>query len=526
MSKKNILLSTVSGVLTVTISVTVLSALIKNSKIKQDSPYSSESIVFDANEDVLTTFFEEDSIALPDATTSPTSVYSEKKEDIKEDITTTKYNETTKPDSDSKKTNVQVIDDYNMYLNNLNEIIKNKNFPSDASNIIINSFNRLYNNYDAVYSVYNLSSVPNKDEMINIFFASLNQLNSIVISDNTETIPSYEIESNSMFIGRNNNPDNENQTQFTYDQFIHELFHAYQVYLGQLSYFKVSKCRIENPGLYYILFEGDCNVISSAMNSCIRKDGYGYINNGNESLCFYGKTFDPKYNMSYAINSMFMHLTSYDDMQNFKESFDTSEIANRISSNRNFDKNYNPFDFVNKCCSVCKDVNKGNTSTKTYEDLTYIYDAFLACISNEIKNLNSRDEVFNYMNYFRYFLNQEFVNYINYNDRDYYSNIEEKFNIDSLKDELFQKCSQYGVLDDRTVFDGIFEIEKSHNMMKSISIKNASITYTPTGYYVFCDYEVIGYNDGQIFFDEKSNFDQSQISNAEPLFGGTVLYII
>ena len=502
MNKKKIIISTVSGILALTISSSIAISLTKNSKLNKESPYESSTIVTFMNEDIQTS---KSSEPIEFVTESLTNTDIEDVSSATESFT--EVEPTVSFDKGDYNDDFDVID-YTKCLQQLNNILDEKKFPSEANDIFISLFDNIYKNYDKAYNVYKISNVPTRNEYLSTFFLSIKHLGGVKISNSPNTTPTYSHITNVMTIG--NASDHGMQHEVA-----HELCHVYQDMSGQLTKANVQSKKLSNSGLYCILFEGDGDYVYTFLNDSISNEGNSFVNNGNNSFKIRGKDYNYSYNVASVFNYMFTNLTSYDDMQNFKKNFDQDEITKTISDKYGFDASL----FVKKCCSVSKAAYWQKTNSEVFNDLNYIFNTYLECCASKIDKLDSAEDVKDFANGFRYFLMQEMPVYLNYSSDDLYSEIETHFSVDIVKNKLYEKCNSYGVITDKAVFDTVFDVKSSLDTKNNpISLDGAIISYRNGGFDILSGDFIISNDNGYVSYSTKADLDHAISNNIKPLF--------
>ena len=358
------------------------------------------------------------------ALTAAASIYAESKLKLYKECEYDGRTITTSYSSETKENSVSVTKE------KLNDLIKRKNIEPEISNLILASYEQLNSNYNNVYNSLKFIGVPSKDEMLNYYYESLDQIEHFaLIKDGSAKVGKYiyhsledhmalyDVDEDVMVL----DIDGINIDSKLCDLFLHETTHANQKRRGSND-----KLRSTNLGMYYLLKEGENALLNCCTSDMVEFNSVNMCSNldGTESIVYGGRAIDSDYNIGYKLYIMLMHLTSYDDLKELLRDGDIELFKSKISKEYDIDVDL----FISNCEAL-------SLSCYHYEDcdkekcLKDIDTMFIECLCKDLDKLSKSDDVIDFYNFYRFYKLQ-YQTILKGNSYDF----------SKLEDELYKKC--------------------------------------------------------------------------------------
>ena len=384
----------------------------------------------------------------------------------------THINSTNVVNSDSEDDYIEL---YNFMLNELKKTMNDKHIDDETQKIVIEYFDKVYENYDSFYEVYKINGMPTKKEYIEkMIIENLEKnIDAIYLQDGVKVgliqqtvVGNY----NDGFIRLDKN------TAKPVD-YGHEANHATK---GKLDPMKLK------GDLYKVFVEGEatwseaiCNNSFSVASPIIFHD-----NSKSEGYCIKGlPNKDKNYILYSKCYGMLASIVDYKTLQGIKKEGNIDNIVNYINNNYSIDGN----DLLNEMVNLCNYYTLGNEQ-KICESLKKLEITMNKCFFDKLSKIETPDELISFINMKRYYDMQYSTEILkNYKNNESFDIVKnnglDPYNINDL---LYQKSIEYNIFpkfsDDenknRQIFGSIMgegEDSKSfYSKCESIQIKELS----------------------------------------------------
>ena len=422
---KGIIIRGVAGVL----AVTNFTLFLGGCSLKKNKKYENVSTTIEQFDDDFTT-----TIYLDDISTSFYEENDNSTKDNKTILSTSSQEElntkTIKPNNKSEansSSNKNQTSDYDYLIEKLNAILLSKNFDNNSKNIILKSFNKLYNNYNNIYQIYKRDGFPTCDKFIDeYFFDSLKKINKFTLYNPYNEEASGNLALCKKAKGVYVKKDKELIIKFygeindeILETAIHELMHVEYIDRQCDNWFKK------------ISDEGRSALFESILHNYILNSNSSYYpseNNDYYYICCGSGNSGLEYSIYSKFYSMLITLTNFKSTEELSQKQITSQIVNKYG--------YTGERIINNMKDVL--LENGDVGKIMYN----IDNDYLKCLSIEVDSLVDDNDIIDFFNKYVYIKKQYQTRYAYYTFDSYIDKTEEKFDFSIVEEKLIKKIIQ------------------------------------------------------------------------------------
>ena len=357
----------------------------------------------------------------------------------REDLTTTNKNE------DTTKQQENIDNEYNKLREQLDKELETKNFPEEVNKLFVDTLNRIYENYSTWQHGYD--DMPTKEEYIrNNLISIISAISQVNFYDRNSKEAQEKLDNGSPAawteIDENNNPcigiiakksdvvDPEERKN-DIEKFFHEIIHCKQMSIMlDANYFKgisaLEQIAIEGGATFHMKFTNPYTSDVIGMWSISNENG--------DKIIDYTKNNGLGYLVEMNVYEKLVYLVGYEIMDKIEQGNEPITILQKSIEDKYGEEQAN--NFLQKLVGwyeLYKTTWKGE---EIYYLSIELEKMFLEFINQDIKNLNTKQELEKYIQKYEYYIGR---NLPQVRDQEYNNHAYEVFEVNKLEELIKEK---------------------------------------------------------------------------------------